>query len=298
MKYYKILTLSVVGKGNKQFKAGQVVAENLFSNGAIDRLLNGNFIRFEREEGETPSEKTEPIQNRKLRVAICSAVWKRKEIFEMFAKGIKVLQEKTDIEYGIFISGSEGSVSKKMVQKHGFTYIEIPNDPLAAKVNASVYASQDMNPDYILCIGSDDIITPELMKVYETYMRKGIDFIGVTDFYFYDTVSKKAAYWGGYRDQRRAGHTAGAGRLISSRLMKLWNWGPWENKDSKVLDNSMQTKLKITKHSIATFSLKEKGVLALDIKSATNMTPFNLWDNTQFIDTNIIKKNFPYVCAE
>lgn len=303
MNYYKILALSVVGKGNKQLRAGTVHPENAFTSEAIERLIRGKFICLNNSTPEpSPREKTKAVftipNNRKLRIAICSAVWKRKEVFEMFAQGIHVLQKETDIEYRIFISGSEGDASKKMVQKHKFTYIEIPNDPLAAKVNASVYAAKNFNPDYILCIGSDDIITPELMKVYETYMRKGIDFIGVLDFYFYDLVSKKASYWGGYKDTRRIGHTAGAGRLISRRLMELWDWGPWENKDSKVLDNSMQNKLKLVKHTKEVFSIKSKGVLALDIKSETNMTPFKLWDNTVYIDSQIIKEKFPYVCAD
>lgn len=301
MKYYKILALSVVGKGNRQLRAGTVHPENSFSSGAIDRLTKGKFIcEVDGDNPEVPIQSSTPntTNTGKLKIAICSAVWKRKEVFEMFAQGIKALQKGTDIEYQVFISGSEGDVSKKMVQKHKFTYIEIPNEPLAAKVNASVYAAKNFKPDYILCIGSDDIITPELMKVYEPYMRKGIDFIGVLDFYFYDIVSKKASYWGGYRDARRVGHTAGAGRLISRRLMELWDWGPWENKDSTVLDNSMQNKLKLVKHTKEVFSIKAKGVLALDIKSETNMTPFKLWDNTVYIDSKIIKEKFPYVCVD
>lgn len=295
MKHYEIVALSVVGKASKLLKSGMIVPESAFTSGSIERLVNLKYIKL----SETKSEavKSSPIIG-KIKIAICSAVWKRPAVFEMFAKGIKILMEKTEIEYKVFISGSEGSLSKKMVEKYGFTYIEIPNDPLAAKVNAATYAAQFFNPDYILCIGSDDIISPELMKVYETYMRKGIDFIGVTDFYFYDTTSKQAAYWGGYRDERRKGHTAGAGRLISKRLMALWDWGPWENKDSKVLDNSMQNKMRNTPHTIEIFSLKEKGVFALDIKSATNMTPFKLWDNTSYIDAGLIKNKFPYICAE
>jgi hypothetical protein len=41
--------------------------------------------------------------------------------------------------------------------------------------------------------------------------------------------------------------------------------------------------------------MKEKGMFALDIKSSTNMTPFKKWDNSEFIETEIIKKQFPYI---
>lgn len=233
----------------------------------------------------------------KLRVAIVSAVWKRPEVFEMFAKGIHALTAHPylEIDYDVIITGSEGLLSKTMVENHGFTYIEIPNAPLATKVNAPVLIAKQLNVDYILCLGSDDIITPELMAIYESYMKQSIDYIAVNDFYFYDTESKKAAYWGGYRESWRKGHACGAGRLISKRLLDTWNWQPWDVKHNLILDNSIQDKLKSTPHTEAIFSLKEKNVFALDIKSSTNMTPFQLWDNTNYIDTEIIKTHFPYI---
>ena len=70
---------------------------------------------------------------------------------------------------------------------------------------------------------------------------------------------------------------------------------PWENRDSHVLDKSMQDKLKVTPHTIHTFSMKEKNLFALDIKSETNMTPFAKWNNSEFIDTKIIKEKFHFI---
>ena len=182
-----------------------------------------------------------------------------------------------------------------MVSKHGFWYIEIPNDPLAVKMNSTVLLAKTLYVDYILGVGSDDIITPELMNLYKESMESRIDYIGVLDFYFYDTVSKKSSYWGGYREAYRKGHLCGAGRLISKRLLDKWNWQPWEVRHNKILDTSIQEKLKHTPHTTKAFSLKENGIYALDIKSSTNMTPFMLWDNTEYIDTAIIKEQFPYI---
>ncbi len=231
---------------------------------------------------------------KRFKVAIVSAVWKRPDVFEYFAKGIHALTSRQDMDFVVIIAGSEGAASMNMVASHGFTYIEIPNDPLSEKHNSTIMTAGQMGVDYVLCLGSDDVISPGLMDVYKEYMEAGIDYIGVTDFYFYDIRTGKASYWGGYRDSRK-GHTAGAGRLISRKLMSAWRWRPFEVKHSKVLDNSMQGKLKLTPHSEAVFSLKEKGVFALDIKSETNMTPFELWDNTSYIDPLIIKNNFPYL---
>lgn len=289
---YTVITITLGGKGNKIFKSGDVVSEKDFNPGMPEELEKKGFLR-KKENTILPT----PYA-KKLKLAIVSAVWKRPDVFELFAKSILILKKTSDIDIEVIISGSEGKKSKSMVEKYGFTYIEIPNDPLAEKVNAPVIYAQRLNVSHILCVGSDDLITPELLKQYIVYMKEGYDYIGVTDFYFYDLITKKSLYWGGYREKFRQGHTCGAGRILSSRLLNLWDWKPWENRHNKILDNSIQEKLKKTPHSIKTFSLKENNLFALDVKSSTNMTPFNLWDNSNYIDSLIIKNKFPYLCAE
>jgi len=289
MRKFIVLSNRIVGKNGRSFLQGTEILESDLNAGFADVLCGRNRIREIRHRQIPP--------NGKIRLAIVTSIWKRHDIFELFAKGVKHLQQQCDqFEIEVIVSGSEWIKSHDLVSVlHGFKYIEIPNEPLAAKVNATTYACKDLKVDYVLCVGSDDIITPELLNEYAIYMRKGIDFIGVTDCYFYDTVSEKSLYWGGYREPYRKGHTTGAFRAISARLLDLWDWMPWENKDSLVLDKSMQDKLKVTPHSIHTFSMKEKGMYALDIKSSTNMTPFAKWDNAEFVDSEEIKKVFGYV---
>lgn len=290
MRKFKVLANRITGLDGKCYVKGKEIFENNLRQGVADILKNRGKIQ---EVGFIPKEITG-----KIKLAIVTSVWGRPEIFEMFAKGVNELVSKCDeFDITVVVSGSEWIKSKDMVLKNlpDAFYIEIPNEPLAAKVNSTTYRCKNSSIDYVLCVGSDDIISPELLNEYAKYMRKGIDFIGITDCYFYDTVSKQSLYWGGYREEYRKGHTTGAFRALSSRLLSQWDWMPWENKDSHVLDNSMQRKLKSTPHSIYTFNMKERGLFALDIKSSTNMTPFHKWDNAEFIDNEIIKKEFSYV---
>jgi hypothetical protein len=238
-----------------------------------------------------------PQAKKRKTIAIVTGVWKRPEVFEMFARGVDHLIKNSDFDYHVIVAGSEGERSRKMVESKGYIYLEVPNTPLAAKMNATTLKAGQMGCDYILCVGSDDVIHPTLMSQYAKRIDAEIDFIGVTDFYFYDIESKRSLYWGGYREKYRKGATAGAGRLISARLMAKWNWQPWENKHSHILDNSMEDKLKaLPDVKIETFSLESTGSFALDIKSSTNMTPFELWDNTIEINTNTILSKFDYLC--
>ena len=223
-----------------------------------------------------------------MRITVVTGVWGRPHVFEMFAQGIKNL----GVEVKVIVAGSEGNASRAMVEKHGFYYREIPNQPLASKMCATTLMARDIGSDYVICLGSDDIISPELMQEYIKCMQEGYDFIGIEDFYFFDTVTKQAAYWGGYREPHRKGISCGAGRVISKRLMDKWAWQPWKNEHSKYLDNSMQGRISGKQKLL---NLKELGLFAVDIKSSTNMTPFALWDNTHYIDVQIIKDQFPYI---
>lgn len=267
---------------------GEDVDPKLFTERHLQRLLNNGGVVID--------DRVIPLIpfDGRIKLGIITGVWKRPEVFEMFANGVKELQSINGVDIVCIVSGSEGKRSKAMVEKHGFTYIEVPNEPLSHKMNVTALEAKEQGCTHVLCVGSDDIITKPLLKEYIKHIRTGYDFVGVLDFYFYDLVSKKSMYWGGYRDKRR-GHTCGAGRLISARLMDDWDWLPWVSKDSKYLDNTMQNRLMHTPFHVKTFSLKDKGLFGLDIKSSTNMTPFERWDNAKFIDSAIIEKQFAYL---
>ena len=223
-----------------------------------------------------------------MKISIVTGVWKRPEVFEMFAQGIKNL----GVEVDVIVAGSEGKRSRDMVQAHGFYYGEVANQPLASKMNATTLMAKDLKSDYVICMGSDDIISPGLMQEYLKWMELGYDFIGCQDWYFYDVQSGKAMYWGGYRDRLRRYVTCGAGRVISKKLMDRWKWKPWNIGDSAMLDTSMDGRIRGKQKVL---NLKALGLYALDIKSKENMTPFEPWDNTKFIDSGIIKREFPYL---
>jgi len=237
-------------------------------------------------------------KDKKIKLAIVTGIWQRPEIFKYFAAGVKALELVEGLEITTIISGSEGETSRKLVEDCGFTYIEIPNRPLAVKMNEPLKIARELKVDYVLCMGSDDILHPNVLVEYLKYMRSEIDYIGVTDFYFYDTTTSKSAYWGGYREPYRSGHTCGAGRVLSAKLLDQWDWTVWSSKQDNMLDTSMQIKLSSTVHTSIYFSLKTKGLYGLDIKSSVNMTPFTLWDNTQFIDSDEIKNNFRYLALK
>jgi hypothetical protein len=226
-----------------------------------------------------------------MKISVVSATWKRFDVFLKFINGIKLL----DVELCLAVSEQRYI---DYCQKNNIKHVVIANDPLATKMNAALQLAK--GSDYVLFLGSDDIVSPNLFEYYKEQINKGIDFIGCLDWYFYDIRTKQSTYWGGYRESNRKGVTCGAGRVLSKRVLDLWNWKIWEDKHSHILDNSFEVRMNQTVMTKHIFKLKDRGMFGLDIKSDTNMTPFKLWDNTSYIDSQIIYKNFPYLnlCAE
>ena len=214
-----------------------------------------------------------------------TGMWQRPEIFDIFGR------HTSKLGIDVIVAGSEGETSRKQAESFGFIYLEQPNQPLADKMNATTIEAMKRGYTHVICVGSDDLLSKELIDEYLRLIREGYHYIGVLDWYFFDTKTGKASYWGGYIDHRK-GHTCGAGRVISSWLLNQWDGCPWEVKDSLYLDNSMQNKLSNCIKQEHTFSLKEKGLFAVDVKSSTNMTPFELWPNSSYIDAEIITSRF------
>jgi hypothetical protein len=228
-------------------------------------------------------------------------MWGRESVFKVFGKLTNdLISTATDHQIKVFCVGSEGRTSRLLAESFGFEYVEFPNDKLGQKWNAVTMAAKEWNPDYCLMMGSDDVMNAELLNRYIPFMHNGIDYIGTLDWYFYDTVSKRALYWKGYRKSFNRGVTCGAGRMLSKRVLDAMAWQPWENdRNHHILDTAMENKLRDIKHSRASFVIGNLGGMGLDIKSSTNMTPFAAWDNSEFIDTKDVFKHFnkAVICA-
>ena len=217
---------------------------------------------------------------------IVTGMWKRPEVFEIFGKHY----QNSGID--VIVAGSEGEQSKKLAESFGFTYLEQPNSPLGRKMNSTIVNGLKSGYTHFICVGSDDLLSFELLEYYKSLMQSGYDFIGLRDFYFYDIETKKAAYWGGYQEYERKDNSVGAGRVLSRRLIESWGGTVWDNHRTKYLDKSMQSRLVFSPYPERVFRLKEKGFLAVDIKSAVNITPFKLWNNCSYIDAQILENEF------
>ncbi len=237
---------------------------------------------------------------KRLKIAIVTAMWKRPEVFKMFAEGVKILQKHFDnVDIICCVAGSEMKISKTLAEQYGFLYVEYQNRPLHIKLQRAVNVARKSGADYCLMVGSDDIITVNLLQRYISLAHRNVDYACLMDCYFYDTKSKKALYWGGYISERNKGKSAGIGRFISSRLLDKIGWQCWTPGFDAVLDTGFDKQLEKIDFTKCEINLKKENLFALDIKSSTNMTPFAKWENAEFIDSEeMLFNNLPEQLAE
>jgi len=229
-----------------------------------------------------------------MRIGIKTMIWKRPIVFEIYAAGIERLRNNFNVIP--FVVGSEGDISRKKCEKHGFNYIEYPNAPLGAKANACLKAMQG-HVDYVLNLGSDNLISDSLMQAYIELMKEGYDFIGIKDLYYYDHIHQRLIYWDGYGKGKRWGESVGAGRVLSSRLLDTFNWKMWAPNVNTGLDFSMTQKLNGINKKI--ISLKDTNTFAVDIKDRDSIGDFETFVNkikqggANFVNISMIEKNLP-----
>ena len=206
-----------------------------------------------------------------IRLGILTAVWQRYEVLEVFKKGIERIKEHSNIEIEVVAVGSEGKKSANAC--NDFHYVPFKNKPLSNKWNAGMLKMKELNVDYVLCLGSDDLISNSLLDKYIEAMEFGYDFIGLLDCFIYDRLTNDLRFWVGYNGIR-IGETAGIGRCLSKRILDEFDWKPWVDAHDRGLDGTMFRKLKEMPHTEKVFGCLKDNIFAVDLKDSQSMTSF------------------------
>lgn len=193
-------------------------------------------------------------------------VWQRPEIFEICLAGIKRLIKHDPKRFQItpFFIISEGWAAQ-LLNKHKFAYIYHQNQPLGAKKNAGIrYALDNFEFDYIMEIGSDDLLTNNYLELIEPYIAEGKPQFHPSSVYFIDARTGKTAFW-------ETDKVLGAGRCISREAIRqvVNRTELWEPIGRRGMDTYSWKQL--LKQGIGNTIIKTTEIYALDIKSDVNI---------------------------
>ena len=250
-----------------------------------------------------------------------TCVWKRpkltKIIMSYYSKLKEEVRDTVNLEF--VAVGSEGKKSRTICEDAGFHYYEYENQPMSEKWQHGLEMTEKFNPDGVIIMGSDDIITKEIINFYVEKINLGYLLIGIKDFYIYESSIKKLVHWRGYgklNDAHRMDETIGLGRCLARPLLdkiKFDVWGGLELKRN--LDGAMTNRLKefgifpvsedncsiiihngkILRIGHIGYKLNEMNGFAIDIKSKTNVTNFERYldrdpESVTFVEGGILKE--------
>jgi hypothetical protein len=202
-------------------------------------------------------------------VALVTAVWGRLEVTRVwyqFAKRFAQQCNAAGLGCRIVVGGDQPE-HRTLAAENGAEWVETPNRPLGAKWNniSEQAFKESSTTDYMLVMGSDDVMSPAMVSEYITAMKERRPYSGVQACMFYDVMENTLFNF------TQMAVTVGAGRLLHRNVMMAQGYRPWIDVKEKGLDNSMDQKTlmrRVETHKIA-WSMSK---FILDIKS-----PENIW---------------------
>jgi hypothetical protein len=106
-----------------------------------------------------------------MKILFFLAVWKRPEITEICFMGLNRLKRAGLFPVDFLAVISEESM-KPLCKKYGIDYVMHENQPLGRKKNFGLTQAFKKDWDYLIELGSDDVLKTELLEVYRPYFDK------------------------------------------------------------------------------------------------------------------------------
>jgi hypothetical protein len=205
------------------------------------------------------------------RIVISIPFYSRSEItsfvFQHYYRLKLELQNSLDL---ILIAVGENE-ERHIAEDNGFEFVECENI-LSKKINKGFKYSQVYEPDAVLKIDSDTIITKEYFINCIDWIKQGLDYVGIIDIYF--AFQNTIKFWQGYTNHRR-GEGHGVGRFISSKLLKQVNFEPVNKEAKRGIDSIMHTNLMSQAPKYKTFYMSDLNCEIIELKSDFQITDVN-----------------------
>lgn len=201
------------------------------------------------------------------------AVWKRPEITELCFIGLNRLKTHPCFDIQVLAAISEDSMIS-LCEKYGVTWVMSENTPLGRKKNNGLQEARKFDFDYLLEIGSDDLVLNELLDWYQQSIESGELFFGIRDIAYIESDT-------GACRRLISKSTYGAGRMIHRSVLEKANWTLWKNSINRGLDNNSVFNLMRLGVRYKAISPKEfPGVI--DVKSDVNLWKFDYFLGVEY----------------
>jgi hypothetical protein len=234
-----------------------------------------------------------------MKTLIYIPCWKRPEILTYCLIGLNNLYKlNTNIEVAFVLSENDPcfyvlqNTIKDNLDKNIVRYIiKLPfNDPLGLKMNEGLKQVEKIDFDYLMNLGSDDLLNPLIFSIYEPYFAKKTLYFGVNHAFFIDFYTKKTV-------KMRLNDSFvvfGAGRMIHKSILEQMNFKIYDSECVQGLDTNSSYLIRICT-SVTPATVKTAIPMILDIKTNTNINHFDFVEKAAGIsqhDSEKILKHF------
>lgn len=151
-----------------------------------------------------------------MKFLIFLAIWKRPEITEICFVGLNRLRERSRFPIECFAVISEESMIG-LCEKYGIKWTFYKNEPLGEKKNHGLTEAMKLEWDYLIEIGSDDLVKDELIEIYSEYAGK-YEMFGSKDAVIIDSETGRCR-------RLQSDTVYGLGRCISRKIFEKFCHG-------------------------------------------------------------------------
>ena len=194
---------------------------------------------------------------------------KRPQVLTLWCAQIKRIREELNLYIPAVVVSEEED--KPICDRYHVVHITQENKPVTSKFNRAFKYMQGQGQDYVMTLGSDDIVSTQFVKDTMALMETGVDLIGVWSFYFYSGHGRDRGKL--VKLERPNTRTfLGIGRTVSSRVLDQCDWTLWDVEKNWGMDA-------IASKTLAKYTETRATVegMIVDVKTDKNLNSFRIW---------------------
>lgn len=210
-----------------------------------------------------------------MKVMIFLCAWKRPEITKACYKGIHRIKKtfaKNGVEADVFVTVSE-DYHAELAEQNGFKWIMTDNSPVGQKHHNGLMAAMIEDWDYIMQLGSDDLISDHYIDECCKELGKH-HVLGSNYYYFYDIANKEVA-----SIMMKGNAPGGAGRFVRRDIIQACidrKGFFWQRHLNKGLDRSSWKAMCWANKDLTWKTLEFNEPILVDIKSKDSMNNYEI----------------------
>lgn len=228
------------------------------------------------------------------RITIVTAIYGRHDLCAITIYYYRQLQQRSKHDITLLAVGSEGIKSAALCDTYGWHYTEYENQPLSQKFNHLFSEAEKTNPDLVILVGSDDLVSESIINWYADNIPNSYPhLVGLKDLYFYEIQNDITYYFSGYPPP--SPRTIGAGRCFSRHILDKMNFRLWaDEKVNRGLDSCSTRQMARKGINEVAYTMEQLGGVAVDIKHpwVTLTKSEQIKKHSEIIPSDILDKAF------